>query len=85
MPDAKEYSGITANRLQALRNELQSMGITPPGGSSGTITYQGVKLGIDYLAADQKLFIRIAEKPPFIPESLIWQLLDARVEKCMGK
>ena len=84
MADGKEYSGVTESALQSLRQNLQELGITAPEGNSGTITYQGVKLAIDYSPASQNLSLRILEKPAFIPESLIWQMLDARVQKCMG-
>lgn len=82
MASFKEYNGITEAGLGALKKDLESMGITPPNGNSGTIEYQGVKLGVDFLPETQKLTIRVLEKPPFVPESLIWQLLDGRVQKC---
>ncbi|MDE3181690.1 MAG: hypothetical protein KGM47_18745 [Acidobacteriota bacterium] len=81
----KEYEGVTQKALEALKKELQAMGITPPGGNTGTIEYQGVKLGVDFAAEAQKLTVRVLEKPSFVPESLIWQLLDSRVEKCRGQ
>ncbi|MGH9397981.1 MAG: hypothetical protein ACRD18_14170 [Terriglobia bacterium] len=85
MADTKEYQGITENGLGILKKDLQSMGITPPDGDSGTIEYQGVKLGVDFVRVAQKLTIRILEKPSFVPESLVWQLLDGRVQKCVGQ
>lgn len=85
MADGKEYSGVTEAGIQSLRQSLQELGITVPDGDSGTVTYQGVKLGIDYAQAEQKLSVKILEKPAFIPESLIWQMLDARVQKSIGQ
>ena len=85
MTDKKEYASITESGLEALKGDLRSMGIVPPDGDSGVIEYQGVRLAIDYEVAKRTLTIRIAEKPGFIPESLIWQLLDARVQKCLGR
>lgn len=85
MADGKEYSGVTEAGIQSLRQSLQELGITVPEGDSGVVTYQGVKLGIDYAQADQKLSLKILEKPAFIPESLIWQMLDARVQKATGQ
>ncbi|MGH9404227.1 MAG: hypothetical protein ACRD3D_00150 [Terriglobia bacterium] len=84
MADQKVYTGVTPASLEALRSELKSMGITPPEGDSGTVTYQGVKLGMDYAPAAQTLTVQILDKPIFIPESLIWQLLDARIQKSVG-
>ncbi|MGH9358842.1 MAG: hypothetical protein ACRD22_05810 [Terriglobia bacterium] len=84
MSDVKEYSGVTERGLENLRRDLQSIGITPPQENSGTIEYQGVKLAINYGPADQKLTVRILEKPAFIPESLVWQMLDGRIQKCLA-
>lgn len=85
MADQKEYADIGRSVLECLKKDLQSMGINPPEGDSGTIEYQGVKLTITYAEADQKLTIQIASKPAFVPESLVWQLLDGRIQKCAGK
>ncbi len=82
MADFKDYDGVTERGLENLRRDLQSIGITPPQGNAGTIEYQGVKLAINYGPADQKLTVHVIEKPAFIPESLIWQMLDGRVQKC---
>jgi hypothetical protein len=84
MADQKEYPGIQRSALDCLKKDLQSMGITPPEGDSGTIEYQGVKLSIAYGSADEKLTIQILNKPAFLPESLVWQLLDGRIQKCAG-
>lgn len=80
----KEYADVTEAALGELKQELRSMGINAPEGTSGVIEYQGVKLALDYAPAAQKLAIRIIQKPPFVPENLIWQLLDARLNKARG-
>jgi hypothetical protein len=84
MADSKEYSGIAQSALDCLKTDLQSMGIDPPQGDNGTIEYQGVKLSVSYESAEQKLSFKIVSKPMFVPESLVWQLLDGRIEKCMA-
>ena len=85
MADVKEYGGITESGLANIRKDLQSIGITAPPGNDGTIEYQGVKLGIDYKPSVQTLTVHILEKPIFIPEDLIWQMLDGRILKSMGQ
>lgn len=82
MADSKDYTGIAPSTLNCLKTDLQSMGINPPQGDSGTIEYQGVKLSVTYSAADQKLSLQIISKPGFVPASLVWQLLDGRIQKC---
>jgi hypothetical protein len=84
MADSKNYEGVTGGVLECLRQELRSVGITPPEGDSGTIEYQGVKLSMTYTAPSQTLAVEITSKPIFVPESLVWQLLDARIQKCVG-
>jgi hypothetical protein len=84
MADSKDYTGIAQSTLDCLKTDLRSMGIDPPEGDSGTIEYQGVKLSISYDAGGQKLSIQIVSKPLFVPESLVWQLLDGRIQKCAG-
>ncbi len=84
MAQQKDYPNIEPKTLDCLKSELQSMGITPPEGDSGTIDYQGVKLQVTYQASAQTLSVEMLQKPVFIPESLVWQLLDGRVQRCIG-
>lgn len=82
MADTKDYTGISASTLECLKTDLRSMGINPPDGDSGTVEYQGVKLSINYDSGHQTLSVHIISKPAFVPESLVWQLLDGRIQKC---
>jgi hypothetical protein len=84
MADSKEYTGISQSALNCLKTDLQSIGVNAPQGDGGTIEYHGVKLSFSYSPADQKLSFQILSKPPVVPDSLIWQLLDGRIKKCMG-
>ena len=84
MADSKEYSGIAQSALECLKTDLQSIGIQPPPGDSGTIEYQGVKLSFSYSTSEQKLSFQIVSKPLVVPASLVWQLLDGRVQNCLG-
>jgi hypothetical protein len=84
MADSKDYAGVAQTTLDCLNTDLKSVGINPPEGDSGIIEYQGVKLAISYSSTDQMLSVRIMSKPAFVPESLVWQLLDGRIQKCSG-
>ena len=77
MGDYKRFDGVTLEKLDHLKQGLQQRGIKPPEGDSGTIESMGVKLSVSYLAAEQALEVRILEKPPFIPESLVWSQVEA--------
>ncbi|MGH9453953.1 MAG: hypothetical protein ACRD2O_08290 [Terriglobia bacterium] len=84
MPDSKEYDGTSRHTLNCIRKDLEGMGINLPEGDTATIEYQGVKLAITYSEADQKLAVKILQKPSFVPEAMVWQLLEARIQKCKG-
>jgi hypothetical protein len=84
MPDSKEYDGTSREVLNCLRQDLQRMGVNLPDGDDGTIEYQGVILSVVYTEPEQKLAVRILEKPSFVPEAMLWQLLEARLQKCKG-
>ncbi len=82
MADAKEYAGITRAAMDCLKLRFQSQGMTPFVGDSGTLEQQGVKVSVAYIEAEQKLQVGIIEKPFFIPEDLVWTLLDGAVKGC---
>jgi hypothetical protein len=82
MPSAKEYPGTTRNRMDCLRQNLASKGITLLGTDSATIEYQGVRLSVNYDEPKQLLKIDILQRPEFIPESLIWGFIDNSVQQC---
>ena len=76
MPDCKDYNDVTREQLGKLKQKLQQMGITPPDGDSGAIEAMGVKLTVAYDEGGQKLTVCIVEKPPFIPESMVWGQIE---------
>ncbi len=82
MPDSREYGGTSRDTLNCIRKDLEGMGIKLPEGDNGTIEYQGVKLSVTYFEADQKLAVKILDRPVFVPESMLWQLLETRIQKC---
>jgi len=82
MPDNKEYGGTSRDILNCIRKDLAGMGINMPEGDDGTIEYQGVKLFVSYFEAHQKLSVKILAKPVFVPEAMLWQLLEARIQRC---
>lgn len=84
MPDSKDYDGTSRDALNCIRKDLEGMGIILPEADSGTIEYQGVKLSITYNETDQKLAVKILQKPSFVPEVMLWQLLETKIQKCKG-
>jgi len=82
MAETKEYRDITRGIFDCLRQRLQSQGVTPPAGDSGTIEQQGVRLSVTYVEAEQKLQFGLIEKPFFVTDDLIWTLVDRAVKGC---
>ena len=82
MAETKAYAGIGRSALDCLKQHLESGGIIPPAGDSGIFGYQGVKLSVTYMEADQTLQFDIVEKPFFVPADLVWTLLDGAVKRC---
>jgi hypothetical protein len=76
MDDSRRFEGITPEIVGRLKQGLLQKGIKPFDGDSGTIEAMGVKLSVDYQAAQQTLDIRILEKPAFIPDSLVWAQVE---------
>lgn len=84
MAETKEYAGIARGTLDCLKQHLESHGLASPAGDSGIIEQQGVILSVTYIEAQQILQVGIIERPFFIPEDLVWTLLDNAVRGCGG-
>ncbi len=81
MDESREYTGVTAASLDCMKADMRMKGIRPPEGNIGTIEHMGVSLSFTYLEPETLQF-RILNKPPFIPEQLIWGFLEPVVKKC---
>ena len=82
MASSKEYPATTRSRVDCLWQNLISKGIAQQSSDSATIEYSGVKVSVNYNEPAQLLRIEILDKPTFVPDSLIWQLIDSSVENC---
>ena len=76
MDDRRRFEGITPEKLEKLKQGLQRSGIKLPEGASGIIEAMGVKVSMNYLAAENALDLCIVEKPSFIPSSLVWAQVE---------
>lgn len=77
MPDCRRFEGVTAEKMEQLKQGLIKSGIKPPDGPAGVIEAMGVKLSVSYVAAEQALDVCIMEKPAFIPDTLIWAQIES--------
>lgn len=74
--DCRRFEGISADKLEGLKQGLQQKGIVLPEGGNGIIEAMGVRLSFNYLAMENALDICILEKPVFIPSSLVWAQVE---------
>ena len=80
MSDSKLYEGITREELNSLRSSLEKEGVKVPEGDDVRVEGPyGVHLQISYDAASATLKVSIAKKPLFVPESMIWSMVDKGV------
>lgn len=77
MPDCRRYEGVTAEKMEQVKQGLLRSGIKPPDGPTGMIEAMGVKVSVSYVAADQALDVCIIDKPMFIPDTLIWAQIES--------
>ncbi len=81
MDDCREYMGVTPAAVDCMKADMRTKGMRPPEGNIGTIEYMGISISFTYLEPETLQF-RILDKPPFIPDQLIWYFLEPVVRKC---
>ncbi len=85
MPNCKLYGGITRAELDHLRGDLAKEGVTVPAGDDVSVAGPyGVELRVTYDEAKETLRVCITKKPFYVPESMIWDVVDAGVEPYEG-
>ena len=85
MPNCKFYGGITRVELELLRRDLQKEGVIVPAGDDVSVTGPyAIELHITYDEAKETLQVCITKKPFYIPEAMVWQIIDAGVEPYEG-
>ena len=80
MPEnnCKDYTGVTRATLERWRQEAARSGDPLPDGDSFTFQKSGVTISASYNEAAETATICIVEKPAFIPESMVWSILESR-------
>jgi len=85
MSDSKLYEGITREELNILRSTLEKQGVKVPEGDDVLVEGPyGVQLQLSYDSAGEMLKVSIAKKPFFVPESMIWNMVDEGVGPFKG-
>ena len=81
MDNCKEYPGITRAAVDKFREQSEKSGQPLPPGDSYVIEKSGVKLSVTYNEAAQTLTACILEKPGFIPDSMVWAVVDDQMRR----
>jgi hypothetical protein len=79
--NCKEYIGVSRQALAKFREQSEKSGQPLPPGDSYVIEKSGIKLSVEYIEADQTLKMCILEKPGFIPDSMVWAVVDDQMRR----
>ena len=80
MPETncKDYSGVTRATLDRWREEAARAGAALPAGDSFTFEKSGVTISAAYNEAAETVTICIVDKPAFIPDSMVWSIIESK-------
>ena len=83
----RSYRGVTRAHVNKIRKEIGKFGITMPEGDDVDISGPlGVKMHLNYDEPAETLSLSVIDKPVFIPESQIWNVIEkTAVGKLNGK
>jgi hypothetical protein len=83
--NCKQFDGISREELNGLRKVLEKQGVEVPEGDDVTVTaQQGVVLRLTYDKTAETLTVCIIDKPFFIPEVMVWSIIDAAMKPHVG-
>ncbi len=77
----KEYAGVTRESITKWREQSARSGTPLPDTDSFTVEKSGVKISVDYVESVSTVKICIVEKPAFIPDSMVWAIVDAQMKQ----
>ena len=77
---SKEYNGIPRTTIDRWREDAARTGAPLPEGDRFTMAKSGVTISADYDEPSQTLKITIDDKPAFIPDSMVWSIIEATLK-----
>jgi hypothetical protein len=83
MPETncKDYTCVTRDAINRWREEAARAGTPLPDGDSFTVEKSGVKISANYSEVTQIATVCIVEKPAFLPESMVWSIIEATFKR----
>jgi hypothetical protein len=84
--DDKAYNGICENKLAFIRKELRSLGLSMSDDHHGRIHSSeiGVEAEFRWTQHSEELWLKVHEKPFFIPCAYIFQRLENAISNYSG-
>jgi hypothetical protein len=79
MPKCHSYSNVNRAEIMELRKDIEAHGLIPPTGDIGTMHTHGVEIGFHYDESAQTLTLCINQKPFYVRESQVWDVLDPTI------
>ena len=81
----RSYQGVTREHVNKIRKGIGKFGITMPEGDDVDIDGPlGVKMHLTYDESGKTLSLSVIDKPVFIPESQIWNVIEKTAMKNMN-
>ena len=77
----KTFSDISRTTFEQIKADLRALGVEVPGGDACTIEHRGARGSLAYSEATGRLDVSILEKPVFVPEGVVWNLLDRAMQR----
>lgn len=75
------FTSVSRKTFERMKDDLRALGVTVPAGDTCTIEHRGARGSMTYSERDRRLEVRILEKPFFVPERLVWDLLDRAMRR----
>lgn len=82
MPETncKDYTGVTRETLNRWREDAARTGTPLPPGDNFTVSKSGVTISAAYDETTQTATVCIVDKPAFVPESMVWSIIEANLK-----
>jgi hypothetical protein len=78
---ARAFDGISRDAFERIKDDLRARGVAVPPGDTCMIEHRGVRGSMRYSEPDRRVEIAILEKPFYVPEGMVWNLLDAAMRR----
>jgi hypothetical protein len=72
--DSRDFSPVSREKFDSFKKESGQTA------DSFDLERSGVKVSVAYTEATQTVKIAIVDKPPFIPDQMVWSFIEAAVK-----